>query len=49
MAGNGTAGFSGDGGQATQAELSSPGGVVMDAGNLVIADTLNSRLRVVAG
>ena len=49
VAGNGTQGFSGDGGAATSAELNDPNDVVTDAaGNLVIADTANSRIRVVA-
>jgi hypothetical protein len=49
VAGNGTGGFSGDGGPATSAELDSPQGVTVDgAGNLVIADTANERVRVVA-
>ena len=49
VAGNGTAGFSGDGGPATGAELNQPGDVAVDAaGNLVIADTANLRVRVVA-
>jgi trimeric autotransporter adhesin len=49
VAGNGTAGFSGDGGPATSAELNVPNGVAVDAaGNLVIADTSNNRVRVVA-
>jgi secreted PhoX family phosphatase len=50
VAGNGTVGFSGDGGPATSAELGSPGQTAVDAaGNLVIADTGNDRVRVVAG
>jgi hypothetical protein len=49
VAGDGTAGFSGDGGLATSAELSHPGQVVVDgSGNLVIADFGNSRIRVAA-
>ena len=48
VAGNGTAGFSGDGGPATAAELNGPFGVVADsAGNLYIQDTLNARIRKV--
>ncbi|WP_250279867.1 NHL repeat-containing protein [Frankia sp. Cppng1_Ct_nod] len=39
-------GFSGDGGPATQAHLTKPGGVVVDAaGNLYIADNGNNRIR----
>lgn len=50
VAGNGTAGFSGDGGPATSAALNSPHGVAVDAsGNLYIADTSNSRIRKVSG
>jgi hypothetical protein len=49
VAGNGTGGFSGDGGPAARAELSAPSGVAADgAGNLVIADTGNNRVRVTA-
>jgi len=49
VAGNGTFGFSGDGGPATRAELAGPQGVAADAaGNLLIADTFNDRVRVVA-
>jgi hypothetical protein len=44
----GTAGYSGDGGAPTSAELSNPQGVVNDAsGNIFIADTDNSAIRVV--
>lgn len=47
-AGNGTAGFSGDGGPATSAEINSPNGLAVDsAGNLYIGDTANSRVRKV--
>ena len=46
VAGNGNAGFSGDGGPATQASLNSPTGVCTDAsGNLFIADVGNFRIR----
>jgi trimeric autotransporter adhesin len=49
VAGNGTEGYSGDGGPATSAELNGPEGVAVDgAGNLVVADNFNNRLRVVA-
>ncbi len=48
VAGNGTAGFSGDNGLATNAQLSFPEGVAVDsAGNLYIADQANSRIRKV--
>ena len=48
IAGTGTAGFSGDGGQATSAKLSSPISVILDAeGNLYIADESNNRIRKV--
>jgi sugar lactone lactonase YvrE len=46
FAGNGTQGFSGDGGAATNAELNYAGGVAVDsAGNLFIADGSNNRIR----
>jgi hypothetical protein len=49
VAGDGIAGFAGDGGRATQAELDAPWSAVPDhAGNLVIADTGNERVRVLA-
>jgi sugar lactone lactonase YvrE len=48
VAGNGTAGYSGDGGPATNAELYGPGGVALDsAGNLYIADLGKNRIRKV--
>ena len=49
VAGTGAAGFSGDGGSATNAKLNSPEGVAADgAGNLYIADHNNGRIRMVA-
>lgn len=49
VAGNGTAGFSGDSGHAVGAELNGPSGVAVDtAGNLYIADSANNRIRKVA-
>jgi uncharacterized protein (TIGR03437 family) len=48
VAGNGTGGYHGDGGPATQASLYYPKGLAVDrSGNLFIADWLNSRIRVV--
>jgi sugar lactone lactonase YvrE len=47
FAGNGVAGFSGDGGLATAAQLSMPQGLTMSAGSLVIADSNNQRVRSV--
>ncbi len=48
VAGNGTAGYSGDGGPATSAELHSPTGVAVDdSGNIYIADAINNRIRAV--
>jgi sugar lactone lactonase YvrE len=48
VAGNGTYGYSGDGGPATSAQLSFPSAVALDgAGNLYIADFLNSCVRKV--
>ncbi len=45
-AGNQTAGFTGDGGQAASAELNYPHGLALDAaGNLYVADTYNHRIR----
>ena len=49
VAGDGTAGYGGDAGAATGAELSSPFGVAVDgAGNLYIADHYNNRIRKVS-
>lgn len=48
VAGNGTSGFSGDGGPATVAQLSRPMGLAVDSlGRLYITDQVNSRIRVV--
>ena len=50
VAGNGTAGFTGDGNSATNAELNSPHGIAIDgSGNLYITDTYNQRVRKVSG
>jgi hypothetical protein len=49
VAGNGTAGYSVDGGAATSAEPHIPFGMAVDgAGNLYIADQDNNRIRVVS-
>ena len=49
VAGNGTVGYSGDGGPATSAQLNVPFGVAVDAsGNLYIADAYNHRIRKVS-
>ncbi|OYV85702.1 MAG: hypothetical protein B7Z73_13060, partial [Planctomycetia bacterium 21-64-5] len=48
VAGNGTSGFSGDGGPATAAEIQPPQGVAVDSlGDLFIADNNNERIREV--
>ncbi len=48
VAGNGVAGFSGDGALATSASIRTPGGVAVDAGgNLYIADKFSDRIRKV--
>ena len=48
VAGNGTVGYSGDGGAATSAALDYPPGVVVDSsGDLFIADDFNRRIRKV--
>jgi hypothetical protein len=48
VAGNGTAGYSGDGGPATAAELNCPSAVAFDAaGDLFFADSGNNRVREV--
>src|ERR1700744_1730390 len=46
VAGNGTTGYSGDGGQATLAELNHPSGIAFDAiGNIYVADYWNNCIR----
>ena len=48
IAGNGTAGFSGDGSAATAAKLNAPSGIAFDAsGNIYISDKNNNRVRKV--
>ncbi len=50
VAGSGFAGYSGDGGPALAAQLNHPRGVAVDAaGNLYIADSFNSVIRMVTG
>jgi large repetitive protein len=50
VAGNGTYGFGGDGGSATNAELSWPRSIAVDdSGNIYIADTMNNVIREVVG
>jgi sugar lactone lactonase YvrE len=49
IAGNGTPGYSGDGGAATAAEFHNPSGLAMDgAGNLYVADYYNNVVRKVS-
>jgi hypothetical protein len=49
VAGNGTYGYSGDGGPATSAAMREPWGLAVDAsGNLYIADRYNLRIRMVS-
>jgi len=48
VAGNGTVGFSGDGGAPAAAELDNPNGSAVDSfGNLYFSDLSNSRIREV--
>ena len=47
FAGNGIGGYSGDGGQATAAELHDPGVAIDAVGNVYIADQLNNCIRMV--
>src|SRR5271155_5217979 len=48
VAGNNTAGYSGDGGAATSAQLSSPTGIAYSKGNLYIVDSANNVVRVLS-
>lgn len=49
VAGNGSCGYSGDGGPATSAEVNDPSGVAVDSfGNILIADTNNCLIRKVS-
>jgi uncharacterized protein (TIGR03437 family) len=48
VAGNGSPGFSGDGGSSIGAQLASPHDIALDGkGNLYVADTGNSRIRII--
>nr|WSY54153.1 serine/threonine protein kinase [Streptomyces sp. NBC_00886] len=49
VAGNGTAGFSGDGASATEAELAFPADVAVGQGAVFIADHANQRVRRIDG
>jgi trimeric autotransporter adhesin len=50
IAGNGTSGYSGDGGSATSAALKRPSNVTMDANNnIIIIDQSNNRIRKISG
>lgn len=47
LAGNGVEGFSGDGGPAVDAQISTPGGLGIAAGVLYLADSGNDRIRAI--
>jgi uncharacterized protein (TIGR03437 family) len=49
VAGNGSPGYSGDGGSSIGAQLSSPHDIALDGkGNLLVADTGNNRIRIIS-
>jgi len=45
IAGNGSSGYSGDGGLATQCQLNTPSGIFIENNTLFISDFLNDRIR----
>jgi sugar lactone lactonase YvrE len=49
VAGNGSGGFSGDGGPATGAAMKTPAGIIAAGGSLIVADSGNNRIRTIAG
>ena len=50
MAGNGSGGYTGDGGLATSAEIDEPTGITLDAsGDILFSDYQNSRVRMTHG
>ncbi len=50
LAGTGTAGYGGDGGAASAAQLNRPQGVAVDSsGNVYVADSQNARVRKISG
>ncbi len=49
IAGDGTVGYSGDGGLAVNAKLAGPAGLAITQGDIFFADTGNDRIRVIAG
>lgn len=49
VAGNGTAGFGGDGSAATSAQLNIPYSVAISGSNVYIADQVNNRIRLISG
>jgi uncharacterized protein (TIGR03437 family) len=50
LTGTGAAGYAGDGGSAASAQIAFPGGLAVDgSGNVFFADTVNQRVRKIAG